>query len=153
MNLVPWKQNTPTTSTLFAPLATLQQELKRTFEQFFGNGNGVGAYAPYPPVTVAESVDFISVSAELPGVPAGDLDLSVEGNTLMMRGEKKEEKHSDAKDRFWVERAYGSFARRIQLPAAVDAARAQATLENGVLSLKLPKLHPDKSKAIKIVAK
>lgn len=153
MNLTTWNKNTPATPTLFAPLATLQQELNRTFEQFFGNGNGFEAYAPYPPVSIAESAEAVAVTAELPGVQANDLDLTVEGNVLMMRGEKKEERQSDGKERFWVERAYGSFARRIQLPAAVDAARAQATLENGVLSLKLPKVHPDKPKAIKVVAK
>lgn len=151
MNLVPWKQNTPTTPNLFAPLAALQQEFNRSFEHFFGNG--FETYSPYPPVSIAESADAVSVTAELPGVQANDLDLSVEGNVLMMRGEKKDERHSDGKERFWVERAYGSFARRIQLPAAVDAARAQATLENGVLSLKLPKVHADKPKMIKVVAK
>lgn len=151
MNLTPWKQSTPATPTFFAPLATLQQELNRTFEQFFGNG--FETFAPYPPVSIAESAETVSVTAELPGVHASDLYLSVEGDVLVMRGEKKDERQSDGKEHFWVERAYGSFARRIQLPATVDAARAQATLENGVLSLKLPKVHADKPKAIKVVAK
>ena len=152
MNLIPWKQNTP--------LSQLQHDIDRTFDRFFGNGFGLGpaAFPLYPPIAVHENTKAVVVTAELPGVNANELDISVDGNVLTLRGEKREEKHekddkTEGMQYSCVERTYGSFMRRIELPTAVDGTRAEATLQQGVLTLKLPKVASEKTKTIKVHAK
>jgi HSP20 family protein len=88
--------------------------------------------------------------AEIPGVEAKDIDVSVEDGTLTIRGEKKYEREENEKGRYRMERSYGSFERSIPLPTEVDESKAKAEFKNGVLRLTLPKRAGAESRRKKI---
>lgn len=153
MNLMPWKkQHTPARIT--APMNDLQQEMNRLLSRFFGDAfPAFDSFPAFPAITVSDNATAITVTAELPGIAANEVEVEVDGNLLTIRGEKRDEKKDDADNWHRVERSYGSFLRRIELPSAVDAAHTDASLEKGVLTLKLPKLAGETGKTIKVQAK
>jgi HSP20 family protein len=102
-----------------------------------------------PRIDVYESEDAIELSAELPGVEQGDVDVSVLEGVLTVKGEKKSVRESDEGARV-VERSYGSFTRSFRLPENVDADNIAATFKNGVLTLSLPKVAEQKPEPRKI---
>lgn len=152
MNLTPWKKQEtgPVTS---SPLGTFQQQMNQMFNRFFDGFPMLEGSAVFPPVSVSENTKTVTVTAEIPGIAANELEISVDGDMLTIRGEKKDEKKEEKDNWYRVERSYGSFIRRIGLPTTVDAAHAEATLEKGVLTLKLTKAADDRSKTIKVQAK
>ena len=92
------------------------------------------------------------ISLELPGVQTDDIDISVDGNNLTVKGEKHSEKTSEGRTYYFSEREYGAFQRTFRLPPDADASRISAEHENGVLTLRVPKQAPkqDGAKRIKI---
>lgn len=92
-----------------------------------------------PRLDVAEDDKAFHVTVELPGMSEKDVSLSVTDRVLTIRGEKKEEKEKKEKDVYRRERAYGSFRRDLELPAAVDTGKIDAAFKNGVLTIELPK--------------
>jgi HSP20 family protein len=125
------------------PLITLRNQINRLFEDFWSapwlarGGEGFGGF--WPQVDVTETDKEVKVCAELPGVDAKDVDVSVENGTLIIRGEKKYEREENERGQYRMERSYGSFERSIALPAEVDEAKAKAEFKSGVLRLTLPK--------------
>ncbi len=81
----------------------------------------------------------VKVCAEIPGVDAKDIDVSVEDGTLTIRGEKKYEREENDKGQYRMERSYGSFERAIRLPTEVDESKAKSEFKKDVLRLTLPK--------------
>jgi HSP20 family protein len=79
------------------------------------------------------------ISAELPGIDAKDIDVSVSGDTLVLKGEKRQEKEENDKNYHFSERAYGSFQRSFQLPSSVDRDKVAVDFSKGVLTITLPK--------------
>ena len=106
-----------------------------------------------PSIDVTEDKDRYTVKAELPGMSKDDIKISMENGILSIQGEKKEEKETREGGRLRSERSYGSFYRAFNLPAGVDAAKAQASYKDGVLVLELPKKEEAKPKAIEISVK
>ena len=96
--------------------------------------------------------DFV-VKAELPGVKKEDVDVSITGDTLTIKGQKKASKEVKEEDYYRCESHYGSFARSIVLPAAVDAKKIEATFDNGVLEIHMPKVKEAASTKVEIKAK
>lgn len=147
MSLVPWLNKGEKQSdlgTMQSPIARLRQEMDDMFGRLFGGSLDVprvGA-AWGPRMDLAETEKEITVSAEIPGVRPGDIDVSVTGNILTIRGEKKGDKEERRADYHYVERQYGSFQRSIQLPVTVDAAKVDASFKDGVLTVSLAK-HPE----------
>jgi len=92
-----------------------------------------------PSVDVSETDDAVKIEAELPGMDAKGLDLSFQGNSLVLKGEKTEEKESKEKDFHMRERRFGSFHRMIPLPSGVDIGKAKAEYDKGVLRVTIPK--------------
>ena len=92
----------------------------------------------------------MNIKAEVPGLDVDDIEISVEGNVLTLKGEKKEEKEEKKEDFYHVERSFGTFMRRIELPSAVDSSKAEARLDRGVLNLRLPKTAAEASRTIKV---
>jgi HSP20 family protein len=105
-----------------------------------------------PAVDVSETGDKITVKAEIPGMEAKDIEISMVGDTLTIKGEKKAEKEEKDENYHMVERSYGSFNRAMKIPAMVDAEKVEATYKNGVLTVVLPKKEEVKPKAIEIKA-
>ena len=92
-----------------------------------------------PAIDMSEDDIAYKISAALPGIDAKDVDISVSGDTLLLRGEKRQEKEEKDKNYHFSERAYGSFQRAFELPASVDRDKVAADFSKGVLTITLPK--------------
>jgi HSP20 family protein len=92
-----------------------------------------------PAIDMSEDENAYKISAELPGLEAKDVEVSVSGNTLVLKGEKRQEKEEKDKNYYFSERAYGSFQRAFDLPASVDRDKVAADFSKGVLTITLPK--------------
>jgi HSP20 family protein len=133
------------------PVASLQHEMNRLFGDFwhgwgqwpFEDLPSLGSYSPS--VDIAETPEHVEVTVELPGMNDKDVEitLSPRGDTLTLRGEKKEEREGKKKGAYWSERSYGSFCRTVALPAEVHDKNADASMTNGVLRVKLSKRTPE----------
>ena len=108
------------------------------FDDWFRFGESWSAISPR--VDVVQDDKEVRVSVELPGMDEKDFDISLSNDVLTIRGEKKAEKEEKGKNYYRMERAYGAFERRIPLPAEVDADKAEATYQRGVLTVVLPKI-------------
>ena len=147
MDLVQWRP--------FREVTRLRNEMDRLWDEYFGPGRR--AFQPLeetwlPAVDVAETGDKVTVKAEIPGMEAKDIEISMVGDTLTIKGEKKAEREEKDENYHMVERSYGSFSRAMKLPVAVDADKVEATYKNGVLTVVLPKKEEVKPKAIEIKA-
>lgn len=100
-----------------------------------------------------ETDDAVVVKSAIPGIEAQDLDISVTGDTLTIKGETRADEEIKEENYLYRERRYGSFCRVLTIPVPVVTDKAEATFENGVLTLTLPKAEEAKPKAIKVKAK
>jgi HSP20 family protein len=92
-----------------------------------------------PAVDVSEDEKSYKITAELPGLDEKNIDVSVSGDTLVLKGEKREEKEEKEKNRYISERSYGAFQRAFSLPDGVDRDKITAGFAKGVLTVTLPK--------------
>jgi HSP20 family protein len=106
-----------------------------------------------PAVDVFEKDDKFVVKAELPGMKEEDINVSVVGDTLTIKGERKVESEVKEKDYYYCERSYGSFSRSLALPSNIDAGKIEANYEDGVLEISLPKIPEVKPKKVSVSAK
>jgi HSP20 family protein len=120
-------------------LFDLHRQMNRLFDDLFETGDGDSARgsAAAPALEVHHDDDKIEVTAELPGVRESDIDITVEDGVLTLRGEKRTQRSDE--QRGYSERSYGSFERRITLPADVDEDRCAAEFRDGVLTVTLPR--------------
>ena len=141
------------------PAHRLHNEMDRIFSNFFGgSGPLTEVEHRFPVFNAWEEDDAYIVEAELPGVKSDDVEINVEGQTLTISGnwknehEEKPEKGSEEKGVSYLrrERASGSFRRVISLPDEVDADRVEASLRDGLLKLSLPKVEEAKPKRIEV---
>lgn len=117
----------------------LHREIDRLFSEF-AQGIGPGsAQSIVPNIEITETDKAIEVSAEMPGLERKDVEISIEDDTLTIRGEKKVEENQKDKNVHLSERSYGVFLRVLQLPPGIDPSSVQATMANGVLKLTIPK--------------
>jgi HSP20 family protein len=130
------------------PFFSLQQEMNRLFDDAFRSFGGPSASAQKPAggivearMNVSETDKELRICAELPGVDERDVDVTLDGDLLTIRGEKRfeQERGDEAESYHIVERSYGSFQRSLQLPYAVNSEDVRAEFRNGVLTLTLPK--------------
>jgi HSP20 family protein len=142
--------------TRFDPLSemvTLRQARDRLFEDSFVSPLTLRAYngeAPAPALDVHETGDEIVVTAALPGLKPEDVDITITGQTLSIRGEFKADEKVERDQYLYRERRYGSFHRQLQLPVRVQGDAATATFEDGVLRLSIPKAEEVKPRQIAI---
>ena len=131
------------------------EDWERQFEDLLGRPlwkpNGERAWMPA--VDVFEKDDKFIIKAELPGMKEDDIDVSVVGNTLAIKGEKQTESEVKEEEYYRCERTYGSFYRSVPLPSSVDANKIEANYENGILEVSLPKAAEAKPKKVKVSAK
>lgn len=136
----------------FRDLMRMRDSMDRMFEDPFmdlgwdANQTSNGTLA----LDVVEKDDEFVVSASLPGMDPDDLDISVSGNTLNIKGEIKEEREQDKGQYHLHERRYGSFARSITLPTTINSKTIEANYVNGVLKLRLPKSEEAKPRRIPV---
>ncbi len=154
-NLMPWRRKEPALRKRENvtvnreedhPLATLERDMNRMFDDFFGGfglassefwDTGWSAFSPQ--VDIVDNEKEIKVSVELPGLDEKDIDVSLSRDTLTISGEKRQEKEDKGKNYYRMERSYGSFKRAIPIPCEVKTEDIEATFKNGVLSVVLPK--------------
>ena len=137
----------------FRDLWTFRSAMDRLFDETVGqSGTALGAVGA-PAIDLFQTADDVVIKASLPGVDAKDLNISVTGDVLTLRGEVREEKETEGAQYHVKERRYGSFTRSIALPAAVVADKADAQFENSILTLRLPKAEEVKPKTITVKAK
>jgi len=105
-----------------------------------------------PAVDIFETENEVVIKAELPGMEAKDIEITLENNVLMLRGDRRFENETKNENYHRVERSYGNFTRSFSLPAFVDDSKVHAEYKNGLLRIVLPKKEQAKSKEIKIAA-
>jgi HSP20 family protein len=143
-NLIPFgKKNIDVRRVKENPFAVMQSEMNRMFDAFNKHW-GIGAFPEMtgtfmPRLDVTEDAKVLTVTAELPGMSEKEIDLSISGDALTIRGEKKEEKEDNNKNYYYSERSYGSFTRTIPLPRQVETDKVTASFKKGVLTITLPK--------------
>ena len=106
--------------------------------------------ARFPAVDVSEDENTITIKAEIPGMEPKDVDISMENNTLIIKGEKKFEEEEKKENYHRIERSYGAFYRALPLHAKVKEEEIEAKYDKGILSITLPKAEPTKAKKIEI---
>jgi HSP20 family protein len=106
-----------------------------------------------PAIDMSEDDKAYKITAELPGLDAKDVDVSVTGDRLVLKGEKRQEKEEKDKNYYFSERSYGSFQRAFELPTSVDRDKVTADYSKGVLTITLPKTADAQKQSKKIEVK
>jgi HSP20 family protein len=138
-------------------MVSLRSAMDRLFEDSFispltwrtisGTADGVT-----PPIDVYETDDQLIVTASLPGMKADDVEITMTGQTLTLRGEFKADEQISKDQYLYRERRFGSFSRTLQLPVRLQGDRAEASFTDGVLTLSIPKAEEVKPRQIRINA-
>ena len=134
-------------------LPNLQDRMNRFFRESYGPEGTDEALTTAnfaPPVDVYEDEHNISLNVEVPGIEEKDIDVSIENNTLTIRGERRFEKEEKEENFQRIERRYGSFSRSFTLPNSVDREQVSASYNRGVLKVRLAKKSESKPKQIKV---
>jgi HSP20 family protein len=132
------------------PFKSLRREMEDIFRTFGQNLPTLNVGAAAPAVNIAETAAAIEVTAELPGVEEKDIKVSLDGNRLIISGEKKQESERDEKDWHVEERSYGSFYRSMSLPFSPEDGAIEAHLDKGVLHVSVKK-PPEITKSVKTI--
>ena len=148
MSLDPWRRQSPQTIASAFPGFP---EFGRFFDDFLASGPLTTAPAMWTPaVTVSETPDAYVVKAELPGLTAEQVEIQVSDDAITLRGERKEERKEEKENFLRSEFTYGSFMRRVALPSPIDPEHAEASMDKGVLTVKLPRSSATKTRTIKV---
>jgi len=136
----------------FRDMVTLRDAMDRLFaESFVRPGSAFPMFGMEgPAVDMYQNKDEIVVKAAIPGIKPEDIDISVAGDLLTIKGETKEEEKIEEGSYIRKERRYGQFVRELSLPTQVNADKAKAEFEHGVLTLRLPKAEAVKPKSITV---
>jgi len=148
-SLIPWRDNKPSTpdmrSEALDPFVSFRREIDRMFDDFFtGFGRSLSTRAKawqgvVPTIDLAENDKEFVITAELPGLDEKDFEVTVSGDLLTLKGEKKSEHTQQNGDATYTERCFGSFSRSVRLPFEVEDEHVEATYDKGVLSICVPK--------------
>ncbi|PYS96893.1 MAG: molecular chaperone [Acidobacteria bacterium] len=140
----------------FQDLMTLQERMNRLFQESLARQRGqenieTGQWAPA--VDIYETGDRIVLKADLPGIDQSDIELRVDDNVLVLRGERKPPADLKADEFHRAERPHGPFVRSFSLPQNIDQSGIRAVQKSGVLEVVLPKRQEAKTKAIRVEVK
>ena len=153
MSLTTWTRNP-----LVDDFMRARDDMGRIFSRMLGSG----AYEPLvgaaggrlegymPPVDVSENDDGVVVRAEIPGIAARDLDISVTGNTLVISGRKDEREECEGEDFYRCERRFGAFRRTIDLPESADPERISADSDKGIVTVRFAKKPGMRSRRVEV---
>ncbi len=150
-----WQPRLPSFSAWdpFPEVADLRNRMDEIFGEFFGQTPFAIAATEAvwsPLVDVHETKEGFLLQVELPGVKQEDIQVSMVGDTLTLKGERKRETEVKEDSYHRIERSYGTFQRSIVLPSVLDPNRVKATYREGVLEIQLPKKEEAKPKEIKV---
>jgi HSP20 family protein len=136
----------------FEELERMRRRMDRLFEDLTGGMVGEPVAGVYPLMNVTEDKDNYYVRAELPGIKADDLDISVTADSLTLSGERKIPVEDENAKYHRREREAGKFSRILSLPAQIDTEKVEARCDNGVLTVVLPKAEAAKPRQIAVKA-
>lgn len=132
-------------------VSNIQTEVNRLFDSFFGRATPSAAGRTWTPaVDLYETADDLVLMLEVPGVRDRDVTVSITGDLLSIKGERRFEHEVKDQQLLHVERVYGKFERLVQLPIPVQTDKVKASYRDGVLEIKLPKAEAVKPKEIKV---
>jgi HSP20 family protein len=135
----------------FQDMLTLREAMNQLLEESFVRpANGRGGQSYVPALDLSETEDAYLVEAAVPGLKPEDLDITFENNVLTIKGETRQESEDKQRSFHRIERRYGSFQRTIALPTTVKTDAIQASLENGILRLEIPKAEEVKPRKISV---
>jgi HSP20 family protein len=135
-------------------MVTLREAMDRLFDDAFMRPSTLtGGNWQAPAVDMYQTDDEIIVKAALPGIKADEVQISVTGEVLTLKGEVKQEEETKEKAYHIREQRWGAFERTIMLPTDVVADQAQADFEDGILMIRLPKAEEVRPKTITVKAK
>jgi len=136
----------------FRNMSDIQGEVNRLFDTFLGHSlsSSPATRSWLTAVDMHESKDDLVLTVEVPGVREKDVTVSITGDLLSIKGERRMEDQSKDHQYLHAERVYGQFERLVQLPMAVQADKVKATYRDGVLQITLPKAEEFKPREIKI---
>jgi HSP20 family protein len=161
-DLIPWArrdQDAEPKGSETNPIAALRRDVNDVFENFWSRfGEGLGSLdLPWggsdAKSDVVETDNAIEVSIELPGMEMKDIEVTVSDDLLTVKGEKKVERQEEKKGYYLSERSYGAIYCAIPLPPGVDGDKAEASLHNGVLTIRLPQNPEAQAKVKRIEVK
>jgi HSP20 family protein len=140
----------------FRDLVTLQDRMNRLFQETLARPQGqesieAGQWAPA--VDIFEDADRIVLLADLPGIEQSAIELRVDDNVLVLRGERRQASEARPEGTHRAERPHGTFVRSFGLPRNVDQGGIKATHRNGVLEVVLPKKQEARAKSIRVDVK
>lgn len=144
-NVPTWRLRSP-----FEELLRMRQQMDRLFDDFSGLPSETASAGVFPAVNVSEDQDNYYVRAELPGMKADEIDIQAIGNSLSISGERKIQAEKDNARYHRREREAGKFSRMIGLPDAIESDKIQAKLENGILTISLPKSELTKPRQVTV---
>lgn len=136
------------TPSVWREMDRLQREMNRLFSSY--TPSRLRTAPGYPALNIWENEDGQMVSAEMPGVQIEDIDITVEGDTLTISGERSSDDLPEGAQYHRRERGAGEFLRSIRLPYAVDLENIQASFADGILTVSLPRAEAEKPKKISI---
>ena len=134
----------------FREVASLQNRFNTLFRDLNDAEAPLTTAAFVPAVDIYEDDKKVVLKLEVPGIEEKDLDVSVENNTLTVKGERKFETEEKEENFHRIERRYGSFTRSFTLPQTVDTGAAKASYDSGVLTITLAKKEAAKPKQVKV---
>jgi HSP20 family protein len=158
-SLMPFSRNMPTArwSEDTDPFLAMRREMNRLFDDVFGGFGLPTAFGPAlrqmpvaPKIDVSETDNEIQVTAEMPGIDQNDVEVLLEDDRLIIRGEKKEEREDKDRNYHLRERVEGAFSRTLPLPYAPDPNQVKAEFKNGVMTITIPKPQEVKQKQHRI---
>lgn len=156
MNLVPFKNNSRTITRIhpFNLIEDLQSDLNRFFDSSLMNLSRDISEPNnnhwLPSTDIHDLADKLVIKSDLPGLDKNDIDVSIQGNTLFIRGEKKHEEKVQDSGFLRSERYFGHFERALPLSNDIDTTKIDAQYKNGVLSITIPKKEEARPKQISI---
>ena len=133
----------------------MRDAMDRLFEDSVVRSSGLfpSLRAEQPAVDMYQTDTDVVVKASLPGMKSEDVDISVTGDVITLKGEHKEEHETSEENYFRKEMRYGSFTRSLPIPVPVNVDKAEAEFQDGVLTVKMPKTEESKPKTVKVKGK
>jgi HSP20 family protein len=131
---------------------SLQSEVNRVFDAFFGNGAGNGTRARrwVPPMDLVETESHLVLRADLPGMSRDDVAIEIKDGVLTVAGERRALDEDKSQGYYRVERAFGRFSRSLTIPDGIDVDAVDAEFSDGVLEVRIPKPEERKPHRVRI---
>lgn len=140
-NLIPWRRKAHDAGESGRSLMGVRRDIDSLFERFLRGALDFPDIGVMPRIDLTETQQHVRVTAEIPGIDPRDVEISIVGDTLTLRGEVRDERTERGDAILRSERRYGAFERTVRLPSGVNADKADAQFKNGLLTITIEK-HP-----------